>query len=143
MAASAVTQGLGIYSSTHPRIAGFVQLGVSTMAMHFTTSTERTACGRLINKATATSAHEEVTCKTCRNTEAFCAAAASNPESPNPKATAKPTGVVYRRRLAGVAFQEWSHRLNNTDRLPRGKFFTGHRPNHQRGRQRSSTAAGR
>lgn len=132
------------------------------MALHYTISSEKTACGRTATSANATSNTADVTCKTCCKSEAFVSAAPAavkSPAAPAPAPAAKsaPTAKVAPAapvepavkanlvpkadpapRAAAVAFEEWGSLLNSNDRLPRGKFFA--RKRQQRRPVRNSTA---
>lgn len=137
------------------------------MAMHYTISTEKTACGRAATSANATSKTADVTCKTCCKSEAFAsavptAADVSAPASATPEpvmqapaidkavqATPAPSKCPIHPEQAAVpvpsrsggsaAFKEWGNQLHSKDRLPRGKFFARHR--HQSRIEQSSVAA--
>ncbi len=62
------------------------------MALHYTISTEKTACGRAATSANATSITADVTCKTCCKSEAYVSAApaAATALSPAPVVKATP-----------------------------------------------------
>lgn len=121
------------------------------MALHYTISTEKTACGRAATSANATSITADVTCKSCCKSEAFVSAAPAAATAPAPvvkatpatepaaaalfasapktksihqskAVTAAPVAEAPAGRATSVAFKEWSAQLSNKDRLPRGKF---------------------
>jgi len=54
------------------------------MALHYTISTEKTACGRAATSANATSITADVTCKTCCKSEAYVSAAPAAATAPSP-----------------------------------------------------------
>lgn len=137
------------------------------MAMHYTISTEKTACGRAASSANATSKSADVTCKTCCKSEAFASAlpTAANVSSPAhatpapamqaptigkaalaaPVASKLPTDPEQAATPASAhnggsaAFMEWGNQLHTKDRLPRGKFFARQRQ-HSRAEHRSVAA---
>nr|WP_192963421.1 hypothetical protein [Pseudomonas fluorescens]CEK42250.1 hypothetical protein PQBR57_0297 [Pseudomonas fluorescens SBW25] len=136
------------------------------MAMHYTISTEKTACGRAASSANATSKTADVTCKTCCKSEAFASKAPTAnvpaPASATPapatqaptigkaapaarvasKLTLDPEQATKPASLQGgasVAFKEWGNRLHSKDRLPRGKFFA--RQRHHSPTEQCSVAA--
>lgn len=98
------------------------------MVKHFSTS-NKVACGRKNHNLISGLTIDGVTCKTCRNSEAFRAAvAAANTVSPDP---VKPVRVAVQvreatvTRVAGIAFGEWLHKLGKGEGLPRGRYFAG------------------
>lgn len=137
------------------------------MAMHYTISIEKTACGRAATSANATSKTADVTCKTCCKSEAFASALptaadvlapASATPAPAMQATAigkaAPAAPVASklptvpeqaatsassRSGASAAFKEWGNQLHSKDRLPRGKFFA--RQRHHNRTEQCSVAA--
>ena len=131
------------------------------MTLHYTISTEKTACGRAATSATATSNTADVTCKTCCKSEALTSAtqaAAISPAAAKAAPTAKAapvapvqpaakTNVVHKAdpapapHAAAVAFAEWGSQLNSNDRLPRGKFFARHRQQRRPARSSAARAA--
>lgn len=96
------------------------------MVMHFAPS-DKVACGRNNHNLISGRTIDGVTCKSCRNSEAFRAAvAAAKTASP---AMIEPIPVVVQvpvaiPRAAGVAFAEWLRKLGNGERLPRGRYFS-------------------
>lgn len=117
------------------------------MAKHLIITSQRTACGRAVNVATGTMSKDEVTCKTCCNTEAFNASMPAPELVTAPPASVKAHPVTNKplgasnpvadckvdqtaNHTACVAFDEWRHRLGGKDRLPRGRFFAGQRSAH-------------
>lgn len=66
------------------------------MALHYTISTEKTACGRAATSANATSITADVTCKTCCKSEAYVSAApaAATAPAPAPAPVVKATPVT-------------------------------------------------
>lgn len=72
------------------------------MALHYTISTEKTACGRTATSANATSITADVTCKTCCKSEAFVSAAPAAAINPNEQA-AKTSPVAQPAPAALVA----------------------------------------
>lgn len=137
------------------------------MAMHYTISTEKTACGRAATSANATSKSADVTCKTCCKSEALASAVPTAADVSAP-ASAKPAPAMQASAIdkavqtalaasklqthpkqatmpassrsgGSAAFKEWGNQLHSKDRLPRGKFFARHR--HQSRIEQSSVAA--
>lgn len=100
------------------------------MVMHFAIS-DKVACGRTKHNLISGPTLDDVTCKTCRNSEAFRAAvAAANssfpaPVEPVPVIAQMPAVIVP--RVAGIAFGEWLRKLGKGERLPRGRYFAGKR----------------
>ncbi|MFL1449145.1 hypothetical protein ACI77O_12190 [Pseudomonas tritici] len=118
------------------------------MALHYTISTAKTACGRTATSANATSITDDVTCKTCCKSEVFVAALPAAATAPAPAAVPAPAAPVAQAPKAkrttqlksipalaeaptaqgsGVVFGEWRSLLGSNDRLPRGKFFARQR----------------
>lgn len=64
------------------------------MALHYTISTEKTACGRAATSANATSITADVTCKTCCKSEAYVSAAPAAATAPSPAPAPAPAPVV-------------------------------------------------
>lgn len=64
------------------------------MALHYTISTEKTACGRVATSANATSITADVTCKTCCKSEAYVSAAPAAATAPSPAPAPAPAPVV-------------------------------------------------
>lgn len=93
------------------------------MVTHFSVS-NKVACGRKIQSIGCSQDVTEVTCKTCRNTEAYRSAvvAATAERAPRPRLVAvslHPSSKQSRR----IAFVEWMRSLRHGERLPRGRFF--------------------
>ena len=63
------------------------------MALHYTISTEKTACGRAATSANATSITADVTCKTCCKSEAYVSAAPAAATAPSPAPAPAPVPV--------------------------------------------------
>ena len=120
------------------------------MALNYTISSEKTACGRVATSANATSQTADVTCKTCCKSEAFVTATqapATAPAAPAAQEVQPASAPADKAdlqvngdqpvRSTSVAFEEWRNQLSCKDRLPRGKF-AGHRKQHRPARSRSA-----
>lgn len=98
------------------------------MVMHFATS-NKVACGRNNHNLTSGRTIDGVTCKTCRNSEAYRAAVAAanitsvEPVEPAPVAIQVQVATIV--PVAGVAFGEWLCKLGKGERPPRGRYFAG------------------
>lgn len=92
------------------------------MVMHFATSS-KVACGRNNHNLTSVQGVDRVSCKACRNTEAYRAAVAAAATTPAPVAAEVPAATSS--QAPRVAFGEWLRKLGKGDRLPRGRYFAG------------------
>lgn len=97
------------------------------MVMHFA-PLNKAACGRNTHNLTSVQGVDSVSCKACRNTEAYRAAMAAAKTAPIAQApvTAQvPAATSAQVLRVTVAFGEWRRKLGKGDRLPRGRYFAG------------------
>lgn len=97
------------------------------MVMHFSPS-DKVACGRNNHNLISVRTIDGVTCKTCRNSEAYRTAVAAA----NIVLVAVRVPVATTVPVAGVAFGEWLRKLGKGERLPRGRYFIGKRAGESR-----------